>query len=134
MKFRGFAAAAALAGVPLPTAVSAQDGLKYADLVHCAATSRVIAEVLGMKGGEATNQRQIDTLHQQTAALMAIAAMGSGKEVALVAADTSKETDTIVAILSDRSKTADFVNASVRSCNTLGQAALDLVNKSKDSK
>ena len=52
MKFKLVFTAVALAALSLPTMSSADDKLKYEDLIHCAAVNQVIAGVLSLDGGE----------------------------------------------------------------------------------
>jgi hypothetical protein len=131
MKFRFAAATAALVALSLPTMSSADDKLKYEDLIHCAATNMVIAGVFSLDDGATKNKTQIDTYNGQAAALMAIAAVGSNKESKVVQDDTSKETDAIIAVLADKDKSDGFIKTEVPKCNTLGQAAVEVVNESK---
>lgn len=131
MKFKFAAATAALAALTFSTMSSADDGLKYEDLIHCAATNMVVAAVLGLDDGKVKNKDQIDTINGQAAALMAIASVGSKKEVDVVKADADKETDAIVAVLKDKDKKDAFISTEVPKCNTLGQAAVQVVSESK---
>ena len=134
MKFRFAAATAALVALSLPAMSSAEDKLKYEDLIHCAATNMVVAGVLSLDGGETKNKSQIDTYNSQAAALMAIAAVSPSKEAEAVQADTSKETDVIIAVLGDKTKSSAFIQSEVPKCNTLGQAAVEVVNDVKNGK
>ena len=134
MKFKFAAATAALVALSVPAMSSADDGLKYADLVHCAATNMVVAGVLSLDDGKVKNKDQINTINGQAAALMAIAAVTEKKEVDVVKADADKETDAIIEILKDKSKSSAFIETEVPKCNTLGQAAVEVINDTKKSK
>ena len=134
MKFKFAAATAALVALTLPAMSSAEDKLKYEDLIHCAATNMVIAGVFSLDDGATKNKTQIDTYNSQAAALMAVASISSSKETEAVQADTSKETDVIIAVLGDKNKSSDFIKSEVPKCNTLGQAAVEVVNDAKNGK
>jgi hypothetical protein len=129
MKLKLVATAVALSAFSLPTMLSADDGLKYEDLVHCAATSLVVAQVLDTKDGE--NKATVDKMNDQAAALMAIASVGSKKDTDTVVADTKKEEDVVIAILGDKSKSSDFIQTEVPKCKTLGEAAVQVINEKK---
>jgi len=132
MKLKIAAAAAAFAALSLPTVSSADDGLKYDDLIHCAATSIVVAQVLDTKDGE--NKATVDKMNNQAAALMAIASIGGKKDTDTVIADTKKEQDVVMAILGDNSKSSNFIQTEIPKCKTLGEAAVEVVNEKKDGK
>ncbi|MDL2353145.1 MAG: hypothetical protein QFC78_09905 [Pseudomonadota bacterium] len=134
MKFRFAAATAAFAALSFSTMSGADDKLKYEDLIHCAATNLVFSSVLGLNDGETKNKDQIETYNNQAAALMAIAAVSSKKESAAVQADTMTESKAIINVLTDGEKGKDFVNTEMPKCNTLGQAAVEVVNETKASK
>lgn len=132
MKLKIAAAAAALAALSMPTVSSADDGLKYSDLIHCAATSIVVAQVLDDKTGE--NKATVDKMNNQAAALMAIASVTSKKETDAVMADTRKEQDAVMAILGDNSKSSAFIETEVPKCKTLGEAAVEVINERSAAK
>ena len=131
MKFRCATASAALMALSMSGMVGAEDKLKYDDLIHCAATNMVVAGVLSLDDGKLKNKDKIETFNGQAAALMAIASIGSKKETAAVMADTSKESDAIIAVLGDKEKSKGFIDTEVPRCNTLGQAAFQVVNEPK---
>lgn len=131
MKFKLVATAMALSAVSLPTMLSADDGLKYEDLVHCAATSLVVAQVLDMDTSGSKDKATIDKMNDQAAALMAIASVGSKKDTDTVVADTKKEEDVIIGILGDKSKSSDFIQTEVPKCKSLGAAAVEVINEKK---
>ena len=135
MKIKLAAAAVALAAFSLPTMLSADDGLKYDDLVHCAATSLVVAQVLDMDDGTVKDKVTIEKMNNQAAALMAIASVGSSKETDVVIADTKKEEDVIIAILgsSDKAKSSAFIQSEVPKCKTMGEAAVEVLAEKKAS-
>lgn len=132
MNLKIAAATAAFAALSLPTVSSADEGLKYDDLIHCAATSIVVAQVLDTKDGE--NKTTVDKMNNQAAALMAIASIGGKKDTDTVIADTKKEQDVVIGILGDTSKSSDFIKTEVPKCKTLGEAAVEVVNEKKDGK
>lgn len=134
MKFKFSAATVALVALSLPTLSSAEDKLKYEDLVHCAATNQVIAGVFSLDDGATKNKTQIDTANSQAQALMVIAAVGSSKDAKVVLEDTSKEADVIIATLADKSKSSAFIDSEVPKCNSLGEAAVQVVNEAKSGK
>ena len=131
MKLKLVATAVALSAFSLPTMLSADDGLKYEDLVHCAATSLVVAQVLDMDTSGSKDKATIDKMNDQAAALMAIASVGSKKDTNAVVADTKKEEDAVIAILGDKSKSSDFIQTEVPKCKTLGEAAVQVINEKK---
>lgn len=135
MKIKLAAAVVALAAFSLPTMLSADDGLKYDDLVHCAATSLVVAQVLDMDDGTVKDKVTIEKMNNQAAALMAIASVGSSKETDVVIADTKKEEDVIIAILgsSDKTKSSAFIQSEVPKCKTMGEAAVEVLAEKKAS-
>lgn len=118
----------------VPSMVGADDKLKYDDLIHCAATTMVVAGVLSLDDGKTANKDQIETFNHQAAALMAIASIGSKQETAAVMADTSKESDAIIAVLGDKEKSKGFIDTEMPRCNTLGQAAIQVMNEPKTGK
>ena len=134
MKFRFAAACAVLAALSMSGIANADDKLKYEDLVHCAATNVVVAGVLSLDDGQTKNKAQIDTINSQAAALMAIASIGASKDTKVVQIDMSKETDVIIALLGDKEKSKGFISSEVPRCNTMGQAAVEVVNDSKSGK
>ena len=134
MKFKFAAATAALVAFSLPAMSSAEDKLKYEDLVHCAATNQVIAGVFSLDDGATKNKTQIETYNNQAQALQVIAAVGSSKEAKVVLDDTSKEVDVIIAVLGDKTKSDAFIKNEVPKCNSLGQAAVEVVNDAKKAK
>jgi hypothetical protein len=133
MKIKFAATAVALAAFSLPTMLSADDGLKYEDLVHCAATSLVVAQVLNMDDGAAKDKVTIEKMNNQAAALMAIASVGSSKETDVVIADTKKEEDAIIGIFggSDKSKSSAFIQTEVPKCKVMGEAAVEVLAEKK---
>lgn len=133
MKIKFAATAVALAAFSLPTMLSADDGLKYEDLVHCAATSLVVAQVLNMDDGAAKDKVTIEKMNNQAAALMAIASVGSSKETDVVIADTKKEEDAIIGIFgsSDKTKSSAFIQTEVPKCKTMGEAAVEVLAEKK---
>lgn len=134
MKLKIAAAAAAFAALGVPTVSSADDGLKYGDLIHCAATSLVVAQVLGMDDGKAKDTATIDKMNDQAAALMAIASISSKKDTDAVIADTKVEQKAVIAILTDNAKSSDFIQTEVPKCKTLGEAAVEVINDTKKGK
>lgn len=134
MKFRCPTATAALMALSVPSMAGADDKLKYDDLIHCAATNMVVAGVLSLDDGKTANKDQIETFNGQAAALMAIASIGSKQETAAVMADTSKESDAIIAVLGDKEKSKGFIDTELPRCNTLGQAAIQVMNGPKTGK
>ena len=134
MKYRIAAASAALLALLASGMASADDKLKYEDLVHCAAANVVVAGVLSLDDGETKNKAKIETFKQQAAALMAIAAIGSSKDTNVVQDDMSKETDVIIALLGDKEKSKGFIDVEVPKCITMGQSAMEVVNEAKSAK
>jgi len=133
MKIKLAATAVALSAFSLPTMLSADDGLKYDDLVHCAATSLVVAQVLDMDDGTAKDKATIEKMNNQAAALMAIASVGSKKDTDTVIADTKKEESAIVDILggSDKTKSSAFIQNEVPKCKIMGEAAVEVLAEKK---
>ncbi len=134
MKFKFAAAAAALVVLSLPAMSSADDKLKYEDLIHCAATNQVIAGVFSLDGGDIKDKDKIATYNNQAQALQVIAAVGSSKEAKVVLDDTSKEVNVIIAVLGDKTKNDDFIKTEVPRCNSLGEAAVQVVADAKAGK
>lgn len=92
--------------------------------------------MFSLDDGATKNKTQIETYNSQAAALQVIAAVGSSKDAKMVLDDTSKEVDVIIAVLgnADKSKSKAFIETEVPKCNTLGQAAVEVVNDAKASK
>lgn len=134
MKFRFVTATAAIVALSVPGMASADDKLKYENLVHCAATNIVVSGFLSFNDGETKNKTQIEAFNSQAAALMSIAAVGSNKATKLVQADVSKETDMIVAVLGDNNKSKTFIDTEVPKCDMMGQAAIEVINQVKAAK
>jgi len=133
MKIKFAATAVALAAFSLPTMLSADDGLKYDDLVHCAATSLVVAQALDLDGGASKDTVIIDKMNHQAAALMAIASVGGKKDTDTVIADTKKEQDAIIEIFgdSDKTKSSAFIQTEVPKCKVMGEAAVEVLAEKK---
>lgn len=134
MKMLIAAAATAFAGAAWPGLAHAEDDVQYREMIHCAATNRLGAGVLSVDSGAIKHKPQIDIMNRQAAALMAIAAQGSGKDIAAVIADTTTATEAIIASLNDPAKSAAFIATDVKSCDTLGQAAIAVIGRSKAGK
>ncbi len=134
MKMRFAAAAIALVALSAPTVASAEDGLKYEDLVHCAATNLVIAAVLSLDGGEVKNKDSIETYNNQAIALEVVAAVGLKKDVEVVKADVSADSKMIIDNMGDTVKNKAFIDNDVPKCMTMGKAAYDAVEEAKKSK
>lgn len=134
MKMRFAAAAAALVALSAPTLVSADDDLKYEDLVHCAATNLVIAAVLSLDGGDVKNKDSIETYRNQAVALEVVATVGLKKDVEVVKADVDADSTLIVNNMSDAVKNKAFIDNDVTKCLTMGKAAYDAVEEMKKTK
>jgi len=133
MKIKLAVTAVALAAFSLPTMLSADDGLKYEDLVHCAATSLAVAQVLNIDDGTAKDTVTIGKMNDQAAALMAIASIGAKKDTDTVFADTMKEKTAIIDIFggSDKTKSSAFIQNEVPKCKTMGEAAVEVLAEKK---
>ncbi len=131
MKMRFAAAAAALIALAAPTIASADDGLKYEDLVHCAATNLVIAAVLSLDGGEVKNKDSIETSRNQAVALEVVATVGLKKDIETVKADVDADSTQIINNMSDPAKNKAFIDNDVSKCMTMGKAAYDAVEEMK---
>ena len=134
MKMRFAAAAAALVALSAPTIASADDGLKYEDLIHCAATNLVIAAVLSLDDGEVKNKDSIETYNNQAVALEVVASVGLKKDVEVVKADVSADSKMIIDNMGDTVKNKAFIDNDVPKCMTMGKAAYDAVEEAKKSK
>lgn len=134
MKRQFAAAIAALVAICLPTLASADDGLKYENLIHCAATNIVVASVLSLDDGETKNKTEIETYRTQAASLMVIATLGSNKDSKMVQSDVSTESDKLINILDDKTKSGTFIEQDVPTCNDLGKAAVQVVNDARAGK
>ncbi len=134
MKMRFAAAAAALVALSAPTIASADDGLKYEDLIHCAATNLVIAAVLSLDDGEVKNKDSIETYNNQAVALEVVASVGLKKDVEVVKADVSADSKMIIENMGDTVKNKAFIDNDVPKCMTMGKAAYDAVEEAKKSK
>ena len=134
MKMRFAAAAAALVALSAPTIASADDGLKYEDLIHCAATNLVIAAVLSLDDGEVKNKDSIETYNNQAVALEVVASVGMKKDVEVVKADVSADSKMIIDNMGDTVKNKAFIDNDVPKCMTMGKAAYDAVEEAKKSK
>ena len=125
---------AALAAFGLPGLASADDGLKYEDLVHCAATNIVIASVLSLNDGATKNKDDIEVSTNQAAALMTIATIGSKKDSKVVQGDVSKETDVLMDLVADKDKSSAWIEKDVPTCRDLGKAAIAVLDEAKSGK
>lgn len=134
MKMRFAAVAAALVALSAPTIASADDGLKYEDLIHCAATNLVIAAVLSLDDGEVKNKDSIETYNNQAVALEVVASVGLKKDVEVVKADVSADSKMIIDNMGDTVKNKAFIDNDVPKCMTMGKAAYDAVEEAKKSK
>ena len=134
MKIRFAAAAAALVALSAPSIASAEDGLQYNDLVHCAATNLVIAAVLSLDGGDVKNKDSIETFNNQAVALEVVATIGLKKDVEVVKADVDADSTLIVNNMSDTVKNKTFIDVDVPNCMIMGKAAYDAVEEMKKSK
>lgn len=134
MKMRFAAVAAALVALSAPTIASADDGLKYEDLIHCAATNLVIAAVLSLDDGEVKNKDSIETYNNQAVALEVVASVGLKKDVEVVKADVSADSKMIIENMGDTVKNKAFIDNDVPKCMTMGKAAYDAVEEAKKSK
>ena len=134
MKMRFAATAAALVALSAPTIASAEDGLKYEDLVHCAATNLVVAAVLSLDGGDERAKVSIETFKNQAVALIIVATVDLKKDVEVVKADVDAETKRIQNIWGDPVKKRTFIDVDVPKCRTLGEDAYYAVEEMKKSK
>ena len=134
MKMRFAAAAVALVALSAPSIASAEDGLKYEDLVHCAATNLVIAAVLSLDDGEVKNKDSIETYNNQAIALEVVAAVGLKKDVEVVKADVSADSKMIINNMGDTVKNKAFIDNDVPKCMTMGKAANEAVEEAKKGK
>lgn len=134
MKMRFAAAAVALVALSAPSIASAEDGLKYEDLVHCAATNLVIAAVLSLDDGEVKNKDSIETYNNQAIALEVVAAVGLKKDVEVVKADVSADSKMIINNMGDTVKNKAFIDNDVPKCMTMGKAAYEAVEEAKKGK
>ena len=128
------AAAVALVALSAPSIASAEDGLKYEDLVHCAATNLVIAAVLSLDDGEVKNKDSIETYNNQAIALEVVAAVGLKKDVEVVKADVSADSKMIINNMGDTVKNKAFIDNDVPKCMTMGKAAYEAVEEAKKGK
>ena len=117
-----------------PSIASAEDGLQYNDLVHCAATNLVIAAVLSLDGGDVKNKDSIETYRNQAVALEVVATVGLKKDVEVVKADVDADSTLIVNNMSDTVKNKTFIDVDVPNCMIMGKAAYDAVEEMKKSK
>ena len=134
MKIRFAAAAAALVALSAPSIASAEDGLQYNDLVHCAATNLVIAAVLSLDGGDVKNKDSIETFNNQAVALEVVATIGLKKDVEVVKADVDADSKQIINNMADTVKNKTFIDVDVPNCMIMGKAAYDAVEEMKKSK
>ena len=134
MNMRFAVTAAALVALSAPTIASADDGLKYEDLVHCAATNLVVAAALSLNGGDVKNKDSIETYTNQAAALEVVATVGLKKDIEVVKADVDADSTLIVNNMSDEAKNKAFIDNDVTKCLTMGKAAYDAVEEMKKSK
>ena len=119
---------AALAAAAAPPAASADEPPSYGQLVHCAATSQFLAYLQGLDDGAAANDPDIVRLQQQSAALMAVAAVANGSDADTVMADVAADFPVIDALVRDPAGRDRFLSDTVPGCNTLGAAALRAVD------
>lgn len=134
MKLRLTAAAAAMLALVAPNVASADDGLKYEELVHCAAFNTVVAGVLSDGEGATKNKDNVDMLTKQSAALLAFATLSSDKKTDAVIADMNKESDVVIAELGKSEKMEAYLKENTSNCMTLGQAAVEVIEDLKKEK
>ena len=111
-----------------PPAASADETPSYDQLVHCAATSQFLAYLQGQDDGAALNGLDITRLQQQSAALMAVAAIANGSDADTVLADVAADFPVIDALVRDPAGRDQFLSDTVPGCNTLGAAAMRAVD------
>lgn len=126
------AAAAALAALAIPGPASAEDKLVYEDLVLCAAFNDVVGEVMG--SGANGDKAKADTFNQQSIALMTIAAVGSNKTAEVVYAETKKQSETVLAAMANKDTGAAYIEKYYSKCDTMGKAAVSIVDDAKKGK
>lgn len=128
------AVTAALLVICLPNLAGADDGMKYENLIHYAATNIVVASVLSLDDGETKNKTEIATYRNQAASLMVIATHGLTKDSKAVQADVSTEPTKLIGIMGDQTKSGSFIEQDVPTCNELGKAAVQAVHDVKAGK
>ena len=121
-------AALAAAAPPAASAARADQAPSYDQLVHCAATSQFLAYLQGLDDGAAANSPDIVRLQQQSAALMAVAAVATGADADTVLADVAADFPVIDALVRDPAGRDRFLSDTVPGCNTLGAAAMRAVD------
>lgn len=129
-----WSAVAAAICVAAPTAAHADQGLKYENLVHCAATNIVVASLLSLENGETKNKTDIEAYRNQAAALMLVATVGEKQEPKVMQADVSAETTKLIELLNDKARSSVFIQHDVPACNDLGKAAAKVVSEAKSGR
>lgn len=130
MRRFGLAAIAAISVLAMPTAASAEDELTYDNLVQCAAFNKVIGDVMG--SGAGADKTKAETFSNQSVALMTIAAVGSKKTAEVVFADMNKQSESVMSAMLDKTSGSDYIKTNYEKCNVMGQAAVSIVDDSKN--
>lgn len=132
MKFRAFAAAAALVAMAVPgVSTAADDDLSYGKLTHCAAFNMLLAQVMsvGDDKDKPESKAQAETFTNQSAALMVVATVVSKKTPEAVQADVSAQNDVMINSLGQKGAAEKLVNDNLETCNNLGKAAYQAVQE-----
>lgn len=132
MKFRAFAAAAALLAMALPTAsTAADDDLSYEKLTHCAAFTMLLSQTMSTGDGKdkPENKASAETFTNRTAALIVVASAVSKKDSKLVAEDVFTQNGAMINSLGEEGAAEKLVGDNLETCNTLGKAAYAAIHE-----
>lgn len=132
MKFRAFAAAAAVFAMVLPTASSAaDDDLSYPRLTHCAAFTLLLSQIMsvGDDKDKPENKAAAETYKKQSVALTVVAVAVSKKEVKDVAADVDSQNTAMINSLSEKGAADRMLEQDLKPCTDLGKAASAAVDE-----
>lgn len=134
MKFRAFAAAAALLAMAMPTASTAQsEDLSYGKLTHCAAFNMLLSQVMSMGSDKdkPENKASAETFTNQAAALIVVATAVSKKDSKVVTDDVFAQNDTMLKSLGGDGAAEKLLKDNLETCNNLGKAAYAAVTDKK---
>lgn len=136
MKFRAFAAAAAMLAMAMPTAsTAADDDLSYEKLTHCAAFNMLLSQVMSTGDGKdkPENKASAETFTNQAAALIVVASAVGKKDSKVVAEEVFAENGKMINSLGEKGAAEKLVGDNLETCNNLGKAAYAAIQEKSKS-
>lgn len=135
MRFRVFAAGAALLAIATPSISSAQDdNLSYPKLVHCAAFNMLLGQVMNANAanGDKNDEARADLFVNQAAALMVVATAVSKKDSTAVQEEVFAQNDAMVQSMAQEGAAESLMRDNLETCSDLGKAAYQAVQGSEE--